>query len=167
VGGPNEARAAGVVYTAAVAWWVPTLLAGLTRSGNSPRVGLAAWLVAMGSVLASLVVTLQYLIRAAVAGWPGLAEVLCRSVTGGACTAVVYRSAVFELGLDPLAFAAALTAVALAWRYGRSVQRVQRQPRAHADAARIIGRKLPGADATVVLDAPRSRPRTAPPARGR
>jgi beta-lactamase regulating signal transducer with metallopeptidase domain len=142
------------VYAVAVAWSVPTLLAGLTRSGNSPRVGLAAWLVAMASVLASLVVTLQYLIRAAVAGWPGLAEVVCRSVTGGACTAVVYRSAVFEVGLGLLAVAAALTAVVLAWRYGRSVQRAQRQTRAHADAARIIGRKLLGADATVVLDAP-------------
>jgi Zn-dependent protease with chaperone function len=142
------------VYAVAVAWSVPTLLAGLTRSGISPRVGLAAWLVAMASVLASLAVTLQYLIRAAVAGWSGLAEAVCRSVTGGACTAVVYRSAVFELGLGLLALAAALTGVVLAWRYGRSVQRAQRQTRAHADAARIIGRRLPGADATVVLDAP-------------
>ena len=141
------------VYAMAVAWSVPALLARLTNSGLSPRGGLAAWLTAMASVLASLAVTLQDLIRAAVAGWPGLARAVCRSMAGGPCTAVVYRSAVFELALALAAFAAAVTAAALAWRYGRSVQRAQRQTRRHAEAARITGRRLPGAGMTVVLDA--------------
>jgi Zn-dependent protease with chaperone function len=142
------------VYAVAVAWSAPALLARLTRSGISPRVGLAAWLTAMASVLVSLAVALQYLVRAAVAGWSGLAEAVCRSVTGGACTAVVYRGAVFELALGLAALAGALAAVALAWRYGRGVQRAQQQTRAHADAARITGRRLPGAGITVVLDSP-------------
>src|SRR5215467_16048150 len=108
----------------------------------------------MVSVLAAVLAAIQYLIIAAVAGWPQLAKAVCRSVAGGACTAVVYRSAVFELGLGLAATAAALALAVLAWRYGRSVQRAQRRTRAHAEAARITGRRLPDG-AVVVLDAAR------------
>jgi beta-lactamase regulating signal transducer with metallopeptidase domain len=147
-------------YAVVVAWCVPALLARLTAAGVSARLGLVAWLTAMASVLASLVVAMQYLVAAAIAGWSQLAEAVCRSVAGGACTAVVYRSAAFELGLGLAAVAAALALTVLAWRYGRSVQRAQRRTRAHAEAARITGRRLPmkgagEAGGAVVLDASR------------
>jgi beta-lactamase regulating signal transducer with metallopeptidase domain len=141
-------------YGLVVAWCLPALLTRLTAAGFSARLGLAAWLAAMVSVLAAVLVAIQYLITAAVAGWPQLAKAVCRSVAGGACTAVVYRSAVFELGLGLAATAAALALAVLAWRYGRSVQRAQRRTRAHAEAARITGRRLPDG-AAVVLDAAR------------
>jgi len=141
-------------YGLVVAWCLPALLTRLTAAGFSARLGLAAWLAAMVSVLAVVLAAIQYLITAAVAGWPQLAKAVCRSVAGGACTAVVYRSAVFELGLGLAATAAALALAVLAWRYGRSVQRAQRRTRAHAEAARITGRRLPGG-AAVVLDAAR------------
>jgi Zn-dependent protease with chaperone function len=112
----------------------------------------------MASVLASLGTALLLLIRAAVAGWPGLAEVVCRSVAGGACTPRVYRSALFEFGLSIAALVAAVIAAILAWRYGRGIQRARQGNRAHAEAARLTGRKLPGVlgpRGTVVLDSPR------------
>jgi Zn-dependent protease with chaperone function len=160
-------------YTVAVAWSVPALLGRLTRHGISPRLGLAAWLTAMGSVLASAVAAVVLLAGAAMAGWPRLAEAVCRSVAGRACTPVVYRSAAFEVPLSAAALLATLTAAVLAWRYGRSVQRSRQRTRAHAQAARITGRRLPvngdgaggtaqgeweggrgvGGEATVVLDA--------------
>ena len=140
-------------YALAVAWCVPPLLARLTRSGISVRLGLAAWLIAMASVLASAGLALQFLIRAAIAGWPRLSEVVCRSVSGGACTPVVYRSALFEVGLGVATIIAALTTAALAWSYGRRTQRARRHTLAHAAAARMTGRQLPGTGA-VVLDAP-------------
>jgi len=142
------------LYALAVAWWVPALLTRLTARGISARLGLAAWLAAMVSALASAVVALQFLVRAAIAGWSRLAEAVCRSVAGGACAPVVYRSAIFELALGVAAIVAALTVAVLAWRYGRSVQRAQRRTRAHAEVARMTGRRLPGASAAVVLDAP-------------
>jgi Zn-dependent protease with chaperone function len=142
-------------YALVVAWCLPALLTRLTAAGLSARLGLAAWLAAMVSVLASVLSAIQYLFTAAVAGWPQLAEAVCRSVAGGACTAVVYRSAAFELGLGLATIAAALALAVLAWRYGRSVQRAQRRTRAHAEAARITGRRLPGGGAAVVLDAAR------------
>jgi Zn-dependent protease with chaperone function len=143
-------------YTLAVAWSVPVLLSRLTRHGISARLGLAAWLTAMASVLASAGAAVALLAGAAIAGLPRLAEAVCRSVAGRACTPVVYRSAAFEVPLGAAAIAATLTAAVLAWRYGRALQRAGRRTRAHAEAARITGRRLPvdGDRAAIVLDAP-------------
>jgi Zn-dependent protease with chaperone function len=140
-------------YAVAVAWWAPALLGRLTAGGISPRLGLVAWLTAMASALASAAAALQYLASVAVAGWSRLAEVVCRSVSGHACTATGYQGAAVEFALGVIAIVAGLAAVVLAWRYGRSVQRAQRRTRAHADVARIAGRRLPGDDDAVVLDA--------------
>jgi len=107
----------------------------------------------MLSVLASALVALQFLVRAPIAGWSGLAEAVCRSVAGGGCTPAVYRSALFESALGLASIAVALAVTVLAWRYGRSVQQGQRRTRAHAEVARITGRRLPGVSAAVVLDA--------------
>jgi hypothetical protein len=136
-------------YALAVAWWMPAPLARLTAPGLGPRLGLAAWLTAMASALAAAAAALAFLIRVAVGGWTGLAEVVCRSVAGHACAQTVYQSAVFELILAAIAVFAALAAGVLAWRYGRSVQRGRRQTRAHAEVARIVGRALSG-DGSVV-----------------
>jgi Zn-dependent protease with chaperone function len=140
-------------YAVAVAWAAPALLGRLTAGGVSARLGLAAWLTAMASALAAAAVSLQFLARAAIAGWSRLAEVVCRSVSGQACTATGYQGAAVEFALGTAAIVAGLAAVVLAWRYGRSVQRAQRQTRAHADIARITGRLLPGGDGAMVLDA--------------
>lgn len=141
-------------YALAVAWWAPALLGRLTARGVSPRLGLAAWLTAMASTLASAAVAVQFLARAAVAGWSRLAEVVCRSVAGHTCTATGYQGAAVELALGVTAIVAGLAVAVLTWRYGRRVQRAQQQTRVHAGAARITGRKLPGDEAAVVLDAP-------------
>jgi Zn-dependent protease with chaperone function len=131
----------------AVAWYLPALLTRLTAHGASARLGLTAWLTGMASVLALLLVALQFLIRAAVDGWPRLAEAVCRSVAGGSCGPAVYQSAIFELALGLATLAAALALAVLGWRYGRSVQQGQRRTRAHAEIARLTARKLPDAGA--------------------
>jgi Zn-dependent protease with chaperone function len=141
-------------YALAVAWWAPALLTRLTARGVSARLGLAAWLTAMASALASAAAALGLLARAAVADWNRLAEVVCRAVAGHTCTPTVYQSAGYEFALGAIAVVAGLAAAAAAWRYGRNVQRARQQTREHADAARITGRRLPGDDRAVVLDAP-------------
>jgi Zn-dependent protease with chaperone function len=154
-------------YAIVVAWWVPALLARLTAGGLSARLGLAAWLAAMASVLISAEAAVVLLVKAAIAGWPRLAEAVCRSVTGRDCVAAMYRSAAFELIVSLVAVLAASAAVAVAWCYGRRVRRSHRQTRAHAQAAPLVGRKLaaagagagpwtgPGAGPAFVLDDPR------------
>jgi Zn-dependent protease with chaperone function len=148
-------------YSVAMAWLLPAMLTPLTRTGTGARLGIAAWAAAMASVLGSAGVAAAFLIRSAINGWSGLAEAVCRSVAGGACAPVVYRSALYELGLGITAILVTLTAIVLVWRYGRRIQQAQRQTRAHAEAARITGRRLPadtsgssGKPGLVVLEAP-------------
>jgi Zn-dependent protease with chaperone function len=142
-------------YAVAVAWGVPSLLAPLTRNGARARLGLFVWLTAMATTLISLGVALAVLVRSAVVGWSRLAEAVCREVAGNSCTPVVYRNALYELGLGIAAILATLTAMVLAWRYGRRFHRGRRQTRVHAEAARIAGRQLTAElDSIKVLDAP-------------
>lgn len=140
-------------YAAAVAWFLPALLTRLTGPGIAVRAGLAAWLGATASAAVSAAIALQFVIRAVVAGWPRLSEVVCRSVAGTACTPVVYRNALFEFGLGVVATAATVVTVFVAWRYGRRTQFARRQTLAHAAAVRIVGRALDGTDAIVLDDA--------------
>jgi Zn-dependent protease with chaperone function len=138
-------------YSVAVAWSVPALLGWLTARGVSPRLGLAAWLTAIASVLGSAAAALLFLARAALAGWSSLAEVVCRSVAGHSCAPTVYQSAAFDFALGALALVAGLGAAAASWRFGRNAARARQQTAAHASAARIAGRKLPGGDAAAVV----------------
>ena len=150
-----------LVYSVTVAWLVPSVLTRLTSSGTGARLGVAVWLTALASVLVSGGISLFFLIRAAVEGWAQLAEVVCRSMSGGACTPVVYRSALFELGLGIVAALAAYAAATLAWRYGRRLQSARQRTRSHAEAAYVAGRHLgPG---TVVLDVPQRAAYCVPP----
>jgi Zn-dependent protease with chaperone function len=142
-------------YAACAAWCVPALLAPLTRRGVSVRAGLAAWLTAMASVLASAAVAIQFSFRTVAADWPQLTQALCRSVAGGACTPAVYESFLYQAGVILLAASLALAVVAAAWRYGRRVRRSGSQTRSHARAALLVGRAIAGQARTVMLDDPR------------
>ncbi len=144
-----------LLAAAAGAFWAPPLLARLTARGVSAGLGLAAWLTAMASTLACAAVALVLLARVVAAGWDGLAEVVCRSVTGRMCARSVYSGAALEVALGLACLAAVAVATMLAWRYGRALRQAGRQTRAHAGAARITGRRLPGDAAVVVLDAAR------------
>jgi Zn-dependent protease with chaperone function len=141
-------------YALAVAWGAPPLLSPLTRHGVSVRLGLAAWLTAMASVLVSAALALLFLIRTVAADWPSLTQALCHSVAGGACTPVIYRSGLYSLGVAALAALVTVAAAVALWRYGRRTQRARTHSRAHAEAAFLAGRALPGTGA-VVLDDPR------------
>ena len=141
-------------YALVVAWLLPVLLAPLTASGAGARLGIAAWLTGMASVLISAGVAIALLIRSAVTGWSRFAEALCQSVAGNACTPVVYRSALYELGLATAALLATVVGLMISWRYGRRLGQARRSTRAHAEAARITGRPdASAASGIVVLDA--------------
>jgi Zn-dependent protease with chaperone function len=141
-------------YALTVAWCLPRWLTRLTSRGVSAPLGLAAWLCAMGSVLASAGLAILFLFRTIGADWSSLTRALCRSVAGNACTPVVYRSALYELGVTAVALAVTVAAAIALWRYGRRVQRAGRRSREHAEVARIAGRALASTGA-LVLDDPR------------
>ena len=128
-------------YAVVLAWVLPLPLRRLSEAGLSPRLGLTAWLAALVSVLGCALAALGLLIQAAVAGWPQFARSVCESVSAGACPPAVYRSSAYEAGLAGLAFLGGVTMIGLAWRYGRSLHRSSVRTRAHAEAARITGRR--------------------------
>ncbi len=138
-----------------LAWALPLPLGRLSRDGVSPRLGLAAWLTAIISVLALALAALGLLARTAAGGWPSFARTVCESVTTGVCPPAVYRSAAYELGLAAVAFAGGITLIVLGCRYGRSLHRASISTREHAEAARIVGRRAGGPDEAFVLDAAR------------
>jgi len=138
-------------YALAVAWVLPLVLVRLSEQGISPRLGLAAWLAAMFSAVASATAALALLARVAIGGWPAFARAVCESVTANACPPALYRSAAYELGLAAVAFLGGILLLFLAWRYGRSLRRASIRTRAHAEAARITGRRVNGP--AFVLDA--------------
>lgn len=144
-----------LAYAACAAWCAPALLAPLTRRGASVRAGLAAWLTAMASVLASAAVAIQFSFRTVAADWPQLTQALCRSVAGSACTPAVYGSVLYQAGVIVLAASLTLAGVVAAWRYGRRVQRSRAQTRSHARAALLVGHAIAGQARTVMLDDPR------------
>ena len=146
-------------YAAALAWFGAAPLARLTSSGVNARLGLAAWLVAISSVVGSVVVAVSFLVRTAVNGWPTFAGTICQSVTGGPCPPQLYRSALFEGSVAAASVLAVLTVLTLTWRYGRRVAAARRRASEHAQAARITGRRFPGTglpplSTAVVLETP-------------
>ncbi len=129
-------------FAIALAWVLPLPLGGLSREGVSPRLGLAAWLTAITSVLALVLAVLGLLARSVASGWPTFARTVCESVTSGVCPPAVYRSAAYELGLAAVAFLGGVTMIVLGWRYGRSLRRTSVSTREHAEAARIVGHRV-------------------------
>ena len=137
----------------AMAWLLPRPLGRLSGPGVTPRLGIAAWLAAITSVLALALAALGLLARTAVSGWPAFARTVCESVTSGTCPPAVYRDMAYELGLAVTAFLGGITLIVLGWRYGRSLRRSSVRTRAHAEAARITGHRIAARDAAFVLDA--------------
>jgi beta-lactamase regulating signal transducer with metallopeptidase domain len=153
-------------YAAAVAWFAPPVLVRLTRSDVDARLGLLAWLVAIATAVSAAILAVQALATSAARGWSALAEVICQSVAGHACAPAVYQGALVESGLSAAAVATGLAVVLVTARCARGVRRGRDGSRAHAAAARLVGRRLPGegielretessGPGTVVLDSPR------------
>jgi hypothetical protein len=95
-----------LLYSFALAVLIPRPLVRLTRTGVAPRLGVAAWLAAIGSVTASWVVAASFLAADVVRNWsqPGL--------IASACFAALRQVASGGSGL--LVQAALLTLIALA-----------------------------------------------------
>jgi Zn-dependent protease with chaperone function len=144
-----------VCYAIAVASVLPLPLRWLSEEGVSPRLGLAAWLTAMVSVLACVLIALGLLAKTAITGWPTFARTVCESVSAGICPPAVYRSAAYELGLAATVLLGGIAMLLLALRYGRSLRRASIRTRAHAEAARIAGHPMQAWSAAFVLDATR------------
>ncbi|MEU0467057.1 M56 family metallopeptidase [Amycolatopsis sp. NPDC006131] len=144
-----------LLYSFAVAVLAPRLLVRLTRAGIAPRLGVAAWLIAIGSVVLSWIVAVAFVLGELALAWdrPGAVLSSCfatlRSVATGAHGVAV------QSGVLTLAGLAAAALGVLGWRLARSLLRSRVGTHAHADLARAVGHPLPGSDAVVLPAAER------------
>jgi len=142
-----------LLYSLAVVVFVPRLLAPLTRSGAAPRLGVAVWLSAIGSVLAAWLAAAGFLLWEVARAWADPAITISACVTTLESVVSGESGGWLQLGMLGLAGAAALALVSVVWRWGRALLRARSRTHGHARLARVAGRHVPGVDA-VVVDAP-------------
>ncbi len=143
-----------LLYSFTVAVLGPRLLTRLTHAGVAPRLGMATWLVAIGSVVASWIAAAAFLTGELVRDWnqPGRAVLIdCMAVLRD--VALGRNGVLIQIGLLVLAALAMVAVAVLVGSLGRSVLRARASTHEHARAARLAGRHLDGLEA-VVLDAP-------------
>lgn len=143
-----------LLYSFAVAVLAPRLLVRLTHAGVAPRLGVAAWLAAIGSVLGSWAVATGFLAAELVRDWAQP-----RQTTLSTCFAQLRAVAtgrygvVVQIGLLVLTTLAGAAVGVLAWRLGRSLRQARATTHEHARMARLAGRH-DAALGAVVLDVP-------------
>ena len=132
----------------------PRLLTRLTRAGVAPRLGVVAWLVAIGSVVGSWALTAAFLTGELIRDWnqPGRA-VASASLAMLREVALGRDGALVQVGLLMLTTVAVAAVAVVAWRLSRSLLRARASTHEHARMTRIAGRHIDGLEA-VVVDAP-------------
>ncbi|CRK55249.1 Peptidase M48, Ste24p precursor [Alloactinosynnema sp. L-07] len=142
-----------LLYSFAVAVVAPRLLPRWTRTGAAPRLGVTAWLVAIGSVPASWFAATAFLVVELVRDWNRPGGIVGTCFAALQVVAVGGAGVVLQFGLFTLTALVLGGAAVLAVRLGRSLVRARSRTHDHARMARVVGRRIPGSDA-VVLDAP-------------
>jgi len=143
-----------LAYSLAVAVLGPPLLDRLTRSGVAPRLGVAVWTMAMGSVVASWVGAVGLLGVELYRAWgqvdlllAGCFATLRAWVDGG-------HGGFLQAGLEVLIALTVLAMALLAGRLVAALRRAGRDTRRHAEAAVLATRGAPrGPGGTLVVDA--------------
>ena len=139
-----------LLYSLAMIVAGPPLLRWLTRDGHSPRLGVAAWLSAIGSVLISWLAAAALVVYDVVRHWddPAGIALFClaqmRSVLEG------HRGVASQTALLVLAGTATAGAIVFGMRLASSVIRLRARAHEHARAVRIVGRHDHAGDAVVV-----------------
>ncbi|MFD6273596.1 M56 family metallopeptidase [Nocardia asteroides] len=143
-----------LAYTVVVVVLAPPTLLRATRSGGRPRLALAAWLGAVGSVAVSWALAVGLTVV-------DVARDLFadRHLNLGRCFVQLHDSvtgrygAVIQIGVLVLGVLALLASTVVAGRLGRSLARARSATHRHARAARMVGRRHAHHD-VVVLDHP-------------
>lgn len=134
----------------------PRALARLTRGGQAPRAGVAAWLIAIASFLLTGLTISVLVVSDVIAHWgrPGnlvatCLELLCDVAAGadGPAAQIAVITAVFVVVIGVGVFGV---------RVGRRISRLRGHARHHCDAVRMVGRPLHEGDVYVVEAAERT-----------
>ncbi|QNI07748.1 M56 family metallopeptidase [Mycobacterium kubicae] len=138
-----------IVYSLAVLLAGPPLMFALTREGHAPRLGVAAWLVAIGTVLLTWLAAAGIVTVELAGHWeyPGIVVASCLAALRG----VVADSAgsALHIASAVVIAATALLAMLASGRLARTVSRMRARAHQHAEAVRLVGH--PTVDPQVVV----------------
>ncbi|WP_292991822.1 M48 family metalloprotease [Mycobacterium sp.] len=141
-----------LLYSVAMLTAAPRLLRALTDSGNAPRLGVATWLSAIGTVVLSWVATAVLVIIGAVTHWthPRTVAASClarlqHTISGDAGTAP-------QIALILISAAAIAAAAYTGMRLTTAVLGIRSRAYEHASAVRLVGHHTGEAD-VVMIDA--------------
>lgn len=141
-----------LLYSLAVLFAGPPLLRALTSNGHAPRLGVAAWVTAIASVMASWLVAVATVIIEVVGHWhyPEALVASCMNRLHG----VISGEAGLASQIMLVAIAAAMTAAATigSARLARTVLEMRARAHDHARAVRLVGHRA-GDGNLVVVDA--------------
>lgn len=142
-----------MVYGTVVALFGPPVLRRLTRRGVAPRLGVTAWLVAIGGALGGWALAAGLLVQEFATIWrhPGEALQACYSVLS--TPAHPHSGTATKLVTFVISALVTVAVVAVVAHVLRVAMYLRKQTHAHGRAVRMVGRAAPGLDA-VVLDSP-------------
>ena len=139
-----------LVYSLAVLLAGPPVLRALTSSGQVPRLGVAAWVTAIASVVASWLAAVAILIFEVIGHWhyPHVFVASCLSRLHG----VISGHAGLAEQIMLVAIAAPMTAAAAIGgaRLVRTVLRMRARAHDHARAVQLVGHRMDEANVVVV-----------------
>jgi Zn-dependent protease with chaperone function len=139
-----------LVYSLAVLLAGPPVLRALTANGHVPRLGVAAWVTAIASVVASWLAAVAILIFEVIGHWhyPQVFVASCLSRLHGVISghAGLASQIMLVAIAAPMTTAAAIGGVQLA----RTVLRMRARAHDHARAVRLVGHRMDEANVVVV-----------------
>lgn len=141
-----------LLYSVAVLLFGPPVLRSLTDRGFAPRLGVAAWLTTIGSVLVAWLAALALSIAQAIHFWHH------RRAVVASCMNRLHDIAIGGAGIVPRILLAALVilvsvaVVAAGVRLVDTVARMRARAHEHADAVRLVGHRT-GTQDVVVIEA--------------
>lgn len=141
-----------LLYSLVVILVGPRLLRRLTRTAQIPRLGVAAWLTAIATVLISWVAAVVALIVQFVEHWDHRQYLLASCVAQIRVIATGEAGTLPRIALLGAAVVAALLLVATAARLAATLTAMRQRSHRHAEAVHLVGRRTT-APGVVVLDA--------------
>jgi beta-lactamase regulating signal transducer with metallopeptidase domain len=139
-----------VLYSLAVLVAGPPVLRRLTRYGHAPRLAVAAWLTAIGTVVLTWLAAAGIVIVQVSNHWkyPRILLATCLARLHGVLTDSAGIAPQVTLGV--IVAAVALTATLAGARLARTVSRMRASAHEHAQAVRLVGHRTGDADVVVV-----------------
>jgi len=143
-----------LAYSVVIAVLGPPLLHRASRSGAAPRLGIAAWVAALMSVVLAWVLAAMLIGAELLHGWGHADRLLADCFPTLPALAGGSYGGVLQVSVLLLAVLTVLSLGSLAYRVLSALRRTQRHTRAHAAAAHLAGRGAPrGPGGALILDA--------------